>query len=117
MNETVLDKQPNSMEEAPLVEGNHNFSTITEKISSIVESKPPSGWLIAFLFSFSLLLMLKGTIGYLIWEGTGIWGLNSPVGWGFAIVNFVFWVGKKNKKFQNYFWNQLSKVVEKKFFF
>jgi Ni/Fe-hydrogenase subunit HybB-like protein len=23
----------------------------------------------------------------------GIWGLNNPVGWGWAIVNFVFWVG------------------------
>jgi molybdopterin-containing oxidoreductase family membrane subunit len=29
----------------------------------------------------------------LVWEGTGIWGLNNPVGWGWAIVNFVFWVG------------------------
>ena len=31
--------------------------------------------------------------------------------------HFVFWVGKKNKKLQNYFWNQLNKTVEKKFFF
>ena len=31
--------------------------------------------------------------------------------------HFVFWIGKKNKKLQNYFWNQLSKIVEKKFFF
>ena len=32
-------------------------------------------------------------IGYLVWDGVGVWGLNNPVGWGFAIVNFVFWVG------------------------
>ena len=31
--------------------------------------------------------------------------------------HFVFWIGKKNIKLQNYFWNQLSKIVEKKFFF
>jgi|TARA_B100000315_G_C14576043_1_gene587944 hypothetical protein len=31
--------------------------------------------------------------------------------------HFVFWVGKKNKELQNYFWNQLNKTVEKKFFF
>ena len=37
--------------------------------------------------------ILFATIGYLFWEGTGIWGLNNPVGWGWAIVNFVFWVG------------------------
>ena len=30
---------------------------------------------------------------YLIFEGIGIWGLNVPVAWGWAIVNFVFWVG------------------------
>ena len=26
-------------------------------------------------------------------KGVGIWGINVPVGWGFAIVNFVWWVG------------------------
>tara|TARA_Y100001936_G_scaffold84451_1_gene82945 strand:+ start:37 stop:1422 length:1386 start_codon:yes stop_codon:yes gene_type:complete len=91
--DNVVNKDKNQIEEAPLVEGDHNFSTITEKISSIVESKPPKGWHIGFLFSLSLLLVLKGSIGYLLWEGIGIWGLNSPVGWGWAIVNFVFWVG------------------------
>jgi Ni/Fe-hydrogenase subunit HybB-like protein len=25
--------------------------------------------------------------------GVGIWGINIPVGWGFAIVNFVWWIG------------------------
>ncbi|NOZ08655.1 MAG: polysulfide reductase NrfD [FCB group bacterium] len=49
--------------------------------------------MIAFSFSVSILLMLLGTIGYLADEGIGIWGLNNPVGWGWAIVNFVFWVG------------------------
>ena len=93
MSERVLNKDQHQHQEAPLVEGDHNFSTITEKISSIVESKPPRGWLIAFLFAFSGLLILKASILYLIWEGTGIWGLNNPVGWGWAIVNFVFWVG------------------------
>ena len=41
MNETVVNKDQEQYQEAPLVEGNHDFSTITEKISSIVESKPP----------------------------------------------------------------------------
>ena len=89
----TLNKDQHLINDPPLVEGDHTFATITDKISSIVENKPPSGWLIAFLFSFSGLLILKASILYLIWEGVGIWGLNSPVGWGFAIVNFVFWVG------------------------
>ena len=89
----ILNKDQHLINDPPLVEGNPTFGAITDKISSIVENKPPSGWLIAFLFSLSLLLVLKGSILYLIWEGTGIWGLNNPVGWGWAIVNFVFWVG------------------------
>src|SRR5437899_10164154 len=32
-------------------------------------------------------------IGYLCLRGVGIWGVNIPVGWGFAIVNFVWWIG------------------------
>ena len=39
------------------------------------------------------MVMMFGMIGYLVWEGVGVWGLNQPVGWGWAIVNFVFWVG------------------------
>ena len=26
-------------------------------------------------------------------KGVGIWGINMPVAWGFAIVNFVWWIG------------------------
>ena len=44
-------------------------------------------------FSLSLLSLLPISISYLVWEGTGVWGLNNPVMWGWAIVNFVFWVG------------------------
>ena len=40
-----------------------------------------------FAWSFQVSIL------YLIWEGVGIWGLNNPIGWGWAIVNFVFWVG------------------------
>ena len=32
-------------------------------------------------------------ITYLLVRGVGIWGVNIPVGWGFAITNFVWWVG------------------------
>ena len=31
--------------------------------------------------------------------------------------HFVFWVGKKNKNLQNNFWNHLSKIAKKNFFF
>ncbi|MBI5647682.1 MAG: polysulfide reductase NrfD [Ignavibacteriae bacterium] len=76
-----------------LVTGGLDFRGITEKVSSIVERPTPAGWKIAFSLAVSVLLMLIGTIGWLVYNGTGIWGLNNPVGWGWDIVNFVFWVG------------------------
>ncbi|MCB0281903.1 MAG: polysulfide reductase NrfD [Calditrichae bacterium] len=79
--------------QVPLITGNQTFSSITDRISSITESKTTKEWLLLFGLASSLMLLLFGSIGYLVWEGTGIWGLNNPVGWGWAIVNFVFWVG------------------------
>ncbi|MEW6413561.1 MAG: NrfD/PsrC family molybdoenzyme membrane anchor subunit [Candidatus Zixiibacteriota bacterium] len=73
--------------------GNPTFEKITEAVSRIVERKPTRWWYGLFSVSVALTLMLVANLVYLFWEGTGIWGLNNPVGWGWAIVNFVFWVG------------------------
>ena len=77
----------------PLIEGEPTFSSITETVAAPLEWKTPSGWWVAFAASFSVLCLLLASTGYLFYQGTGIWGLNNPVGWGWAIVNFVFWVG------------------------
>ncbi|HEY4843689.1 MAG TPA: NrfD/PsrC family molybdoenzyme membrane anchor subunit [Terriglobales bacterium] len=79
---------------APVIEPGHTFSTITEKISNIVLKRPVSlGWILGFLIVFGMLNMLAGVLGYLFIKGVGIWGINIPVGWGFAIINFVWWIG------------------------
>ncbi|MBN1212013.1 MAG: hypothetical protein JXA92_05495, partial [candidate division Zixibacteria bacterium] len=80
-------------EDAPLIEGGPTFGKITEQISAITERKTPPVWYLALGAAVSLLMVLVGSIGYLVWEGVGIWGLNNPVGWGWAIINFVWWVG------------------------
>ena len=77
----------------PLILGDPSFNTITEKVSSISEGSTKREWILAFGIAVSVLFLLLGVISYLVWEGIGIWGLNNPVGWGWAIVNFVFWVG------------------------
>lgn len=82
--------------EPALVKGNHDFGSVTAMIADLCDTqknKTPLGWYLAFGVSNILLLVLLGSIGYLFWEGTGIWGLQSPVGWGWAIINFVWWVG------------------------
>ena len=80
-------------DEAPLVKGNLTFHDITEIVSSHTEKKTHLAWYGAFGLALSGLMLMIVMIAYLFWNGTGVWGLNNPVGWGFAIVNFVFWVG------------------------
>jgi molybdopterin-containing oxidoreductase family membrane subunit len=77
----------------PLVTGARSIADISEMVSRPVELSAPKWWKISFGVSLALLAMFIALLGYLFWEGTGIWGVNQPVGWGFAIVNFVFWVG------------------------
>src|ERR1700691_4899147 len=72
----------------------YSFSTITAKISNIVLKRPVSlGWILGFLIVFGMLNMLAGVLGYLFLKGVGIWGINIPIGWGFAIINLVWWIG------------------------
>jgi Ni/Fe-hydrogenase subunit HybB-like protein len=79
---------------SPVIGPGYTFGSVSDKISSIVLTRPKShGWLIGFLIAFSLVLLLMYAIGYLLVRGVGIWGINIPVGWGFAIVNFVWWIG------------------------
>jgi Ni/Fe-hydrogenase subunit HybB-like protein len=79
---------------APVIEPGHTFGTITDQISSIVLTRPVSnGWLVGFGISALITMMLLYAVGYLFARGVGIWGVNVPVAWGFAIVNFVWWIG------------------------
>jgi Ni/Fe-hydrogenase subunit HybB-like protein len=77
----------------PLIEEGTDFHAITETVAGPMERKQPVGWWVVLFLGLGLLGLLGVQTAWLIWEGTGIWGLNNPVGWGFAIVNFVFWVG------------------------
>ena len=70
------------------------LGSVTDKISSIVQTRQtPKGWWIGVFLSFSLVMVLLFAITYLLIAGVGIWGINMPVAWGFAIVNFVWWIG------------------------
>src|SRR5258707_1724202 len=80
--------------EIPVLEPGHDMASVTAKISDIVLERPLSiGWVAGLVFCSGLVLLLATAVGYLFMKGTGIWGINIPVGWGFAIVNFVFWIG------------------------
>jgi len=81
-------------ERARLIVGDNDFGSITNTVCGVVERpKPPKIWWVIFAISSSLTLVLLAMVGYLVTTGIGVWGLQMPVGWGYAIVNFVFWVG------------------------
>jgi molybdopterin-containing oxidoreductase family membrane subunit len=90
----VLNPKPADYQPAPLIEPGHTFGSITDKISAVVLSgRQPLAWIIVVSISFMLVGMLGMAITWLLIKGTGIWGINIPVGWGFAIINFVWWIG------------------------
>lgn len=79
---------------APFIGPGHSFGSVTDKISAIVlTERAPLGWFVGFGVSFALLMVLFYAIAYLLVAGVGIWGINVPVAWGFAIINFVWWIG------------------------
>jgi Ni/Fe-hydrogenase subunit HybB-like protein len=78
---------------APLFTRDLPLRAIDDDIYRPLESFPTRRWWIAILCTSSL----AGVFLYCVWitvsTGIGVWGVNNPVGWGFAIVNFVFWIG------------------------
>ena len=68
--------------------------SLTGQISDIALRRPVTrGWLGGFFVSLLLLQILLVSIGWLLAFGVGVWGINVPVGWGLAIINFVWWIG------------------------
>ena len=78
----------------PVLTPGQNYGTITDKISGIIFApRTPLGWWAVFAFAALLFGILNVAAAYLFYRGVGIWGINIPVGWGFAIINFVWWIG------------------------
>ena len=76
-----------------LILGGHDFHSITEVVSGVLERPAPPGWWAVFGVALLALGGLGIGVPWLVWEGIGVWGLNVPVGWAWDITNFVFWVG------------------------
>src|SRR5262252_5425846 len=87
----IVEREPDL---PPVIGPGHDFRSVTDKISSIVLTRrTPLGWFAGFAFSFLFVMLLGLAVGYLLIRGVGIWGIDIPVAWGFAIVNFVWWIG------------------------
>ena len=74
----------------------HDYGTVTDEIAGVPLTpflKTPKEFFIGFGIAFIFVMLLHVAIGYLFFKGIGIWGVVIPIAWGFAIVNFVWWIG------------------------
>lgn len=88
------ERRPDPGMPAPVIARGESFNTVTDQITSIVLTRrPPLFWYITFGVGMSALLIFIGAVTYLFRTGVGIFGIEIPVAWGFAITNFVWWIG------------------------
>lgn len=78
---------------APLLAPRQTAASITDTVSAAVLERPVGRvWLLAFALAFALTGLLGVGIVRLLVEGVGIWGLDMPVAWAFAIADYVWWI-------------------------
>jgi molybdopterin-containing oxidoreductase family membrane subunit len=77
----------------PLIEGNKTPGQITSDVISPMEARAGKWWFIAFGISSLAAIFGFYAIYITVTRGIGTWGLNNSVGWGWDIINFVWWIG------------------------
>jgi Ni/Fe-hydrogenase subunit HybB-like protein len=77
----------------PLIEGSKTYGQITKDIIAPIETRPGIWWFIAFGISSLAAICGFYAIYITVSKGIGTWGLNNSVGWGWEIINFVWWIG------------------------
>ncbi len=71
----------------------HSYGSVTDHISGLIFSKTRKGWWLGLAIGLLGLMALNLGLTYIFGVGVGMFGINIPVGWGFAITNFVWWIG------------------------
>jgi Ni/Fe-hydrogenase subunit HybB-like protein len=79
--------------ETPLVPAHVNAAFVSNEVSRVTEQPAPIGWWLVLGTALMALGVLGVSVGWLIWNGIGSWGNNSPVAWAWDITNFVWWIG------------------------
>jgi Ni/Fe-hydrogenase subunit HybB-like protein len=90
----VSDTPQAAASDATLLRGAYTYASITDKIADLVlTSRSGRAFWAAFAIAGAFTLLFIVAVSYLVATGVGIWGVNEPVAWAFAITNFVWWVG------------------------
>jgi len=84
---------PSLLAPASLFDGEVTLERLDEDIYRPMESFPTVRWWLAISCTGALSSIFALCAGITVMKGIGMWGNNAPVAWGWAIVNFVFWIG------------------------
>ena len=93
-----MDRETNNLtavvETEEVIAPGQTYSSVSDRVTDIVLTWPIGiRWAAGLLLALSLLFVLNLALGVVFTIGVGVWGINIPVGWGFAITNFVWWIG------------------------
>src|ERR1035437_5343119 len=81
-------------DEPPVLGPGQTFGSMTDTIAEAVLTRPIGlGWLAGLAIGMGLVAILLAAVNYLFLIGADICGINTPVGWAFATINFVWWMG------------------------
>jgi molybdopterin-containing oxidoreductase family membrane subunit len=84
---------PKTGEYAVIAPG-HSFRSVTNKIAGVVLTGDTHlAWFGGVMFAASVASLFLVAVTWLLLKGIGIWGVTMPGAWGFAIINFVWWIG------------------------
>ncbi|MBX5480496.1 MAG: polysulfide reductase NrfD [Myxococcaceae bacterium] len=77
----------------PLVLGTPTPASLTRSLLAYVFGAPGRAWWTLFALACLGLGVFAWALYQTFIHGVGTWGVNVPVAWGFAIINFVWWIG------------------------
>jgi Ni/Fe-hydrogenase subunit HybB-like protein len=89
----ALHAPPPELQRVPLILNNRGIGWISDRIAGVAEGPLPLWWKVSFVISVTFMTLCFTMIVYLMSTGVGVWGLGHPVMWGWAIINFVWWIG------------------------
>jgi len=77
----------------PIILPGETTASMTDQVCAMpFANHAPLWWLLSFGAASILLLALVVSSSWLFFAGIGVWGVSWPTVWGFAIINYVWWI-------------------------